>query len=268
MDARLRRKLHSAAGVTGVGIGDEIMAAGEARRVRASDPRKVRILGVDGAPRWHPIWDGNPSLAKLDELGDFQIVRNGPNARPYIAGKNAVRWTWKAFETTPGEIYFTDAELEFARDYRPQIVIEPTIKKGASVNKQWGHDRWERLSRMAIAAGYAVTQVGAQQARVLPGAAFILTPDFRRAAAVLANARLYVGPDGGLMHAAAALGVPAIVIRGAFVSERCTGYSSQRNFYSGPGLGCGMRIRCPCCIAAMAKITPEAVLSAVGDILQ
>ena len=57
------------------------------------------------------------------------------------------------------------------------------------------------------------------------------------------------------------------MIRGAFISEKCTGYSAHRNLFTGEGLGCGMRVPCSCCAKAMAAITPEMVLNELREIL-
>lgn len=251
-----------------IGWGDELIASGQARLAQHGDARRVQILDANGAPRWHAAWDGNPRFARPDERGDFQRISNAPNCRPYIAGKTPARWTWREFQCAPGELYFTLAEQSFGLRHQPQIVIEPNIKPGASPNKQWGGPRWRAFAALAIAAGYRLTQLGAVGTRVVPGAQLIETPDFRRACAVLSRAQAYVGPDGGLMHSAAALNVPAIVIRGAFISEKCTGYASQRNLFTGKGLGCGMRVLCSCCVRAMAEITPETVVSELRGILE
>lgn len=228
----------------------------------------MKILDYLGLPRWHPIWDGNPRLARPEEGGDLQTIVNSGNARPYIVGKTSERWTWREYDCEPGEIYFTPAERAFASGFRPHVVVEPTIKLKASPNKQWPYPHWRRLIRLLSAAGHPVTQLGPLGTRQTPEVARIVTPDFRKAAAVLANARLYIGPDGGLHHAAAAMGVPAIVIRGAFISEKVTGYVHHRNFFNGEGLGCGMRTPCSCCARAMHAITPESVADAALEILR
>lgn len=256
----------SLAGVANIGWGDEIMATGQARRAQLTDPRQVQILDKTGAVRWHPIWDGNPRIAKPDEFGDFQRITNGPDARPYIVSKTMARWTWRSYECTPGEIVLTDAEQEFASPHRPQIVIEPTIKSGASPNKDWGVDRWRRFVSLATKAGLFVCQLRPPGTRAIDGAKVIMTPDFRRACAVLANALAYVGHEGGMHHAAAALGIPAVVIFGGFISPAQTGYTSHRNLFTG-GEPCGMRVPCAHCADAMAAITPWIVFDELRGIL-
>ena len=66
-------------------------------------------------------------------------------------------------------------------------------------------------------------------------------------------------PEGGLHHAAAALGTPTIVIFGGFISPRQTGYPHQVNLFTG-GTPCGMRRRCDHCEQAMRRVAIEEVL--------
>ncbi len=195
----------------------------------------------------------------------MQRLVNGPGLRPYIAGKSPQQWTWRHWDCTPGEIYLSDAERDFARPHAPEIVIEPTLKPNASPNKQWGMERWRRFVRLARRAGYRLVQLAPPGHIALDRVEMIHTTDFRLACAVLANARAYVGHEGGLHHAAAALGIPAVVIFGGFISPAQTGYAMHRNLFSG-GTPCGMRTPCAHCAAAMQNITPEQVLAELESI--
>jgi ADP-heptose:LPS heptosyltransferase len=248
-----------------MGFGDELMVTGQVRRMQQTDRRKVQVLDKNGRPRWESIWYNNPRLARPDEQGDFQTLINGPNIRPYIAHKTADRWYWKEHECTPGEIFLTEAEIRQARLYRPQIVIEPNLKPRASPNKHWGMDRWQAFAKLAKKAGYSLTQFGAPGTRPIQYATMICTPGFRQACAVLANASAYVGHEGGMHHAAAALGIPAVVIFGGFISPAQTGYATHRNLFTGDE-PCGMRVPCRHCAAAMAAITPQDVLKQLMEI--
>jgi ADP-heptose:LPS heptosyltransferase len=89
----------------------------------------------------------------------------------------------------------------------------------------------------------------------------------RQASAVLAGAALLISPEGGLHHAAAALGLRAVVIFGGFISPATTGYDLHRNFFTG-GQACGMRLACAHCAEAMARITPEEVAAAAREQLE
>ena len=59
------------------------------------------------------------------------------------------------------------------------------------------------------------------------------TTTFRHALQVLSKAKLFVGTDGGLHHAAAALGIPSVVIWTGFTSPRHLGYDTHRNIHDG-----------------------------------
>jgi hypothetical protein len=244
-----------------VGWGDELMASGQAKRAQETDPRRVQILGADGIPRWHPAWAGNPRIARADEVGDFQQIVNGPNARPYIAGKTPECWTWRDYEPVPGEIYFTNEEARFGSRNVAHIIIAGSLKPSASPNKQWG--KWKEFAALAKAAGLGLTQLGG---RPIPYCRQVQTTTFRDACAVLSTARAFVGNEGGLHHAAAALGIPGVVIFGGFISPRQTGYKMHRNIFTG-GEPCGMRVPCRHCSDAMNSITPERVLQELLEVI-
>ena len=245
-----------------MGWGDEIMVTGVARRLQESNPLRVRVLDKRGRARWHEIWEGNPRIAPPDRPGPVQTVTNGPGRRPYIERETEGRWIWRAWDCPVGEIYLTAREQALGARYPGRVILEPNLKPKASPNKDWGWARWDALARQLLRRGYPVAQLGSPATRVLPGVELIRTAGFREAAAVLASSRLAVLPEGGLHHAAAALGVPAVVIFGGYISPRQTGYARQVNLYAG-GEPCGMRTRCRHCAEAMNAILPEHILEHV-----
>lgn len=66
-------------------------------------------------------------------------------------------------------------------------------------------------------------------------------------------------------HAAAALGIPAVVIFGGYVSPAQTGYAAQMNLFTG-GQPCGRRTECAHCADAMSDITPAMVADALHQL--
>lgn len=242
-----------------MGYGDELLVAGHCRLLQQTDPRKVRL--DFGKRLWNAVWDHNPRIAALDENGDFQTYHPRVNGlRPYCAGKTPDRWTWREYKPPVGEIYFQPAELEMAARHAPDVVIEPNLKGKASPNKDWGADRWAKLISLMRSAGIRPVQLGPIGTRRFQGADLIETPTFRSACAVLARARAAVLPEGGLHHAAAAVGVRAVVLFGGYISPAQTGYETHANIFTG-GKPCGMRLACNHCARAMQKITPEMVLA-------
>lgn len=247
------------------------MCSGKARVMQLNDPRKVRITH-NGLVRWHEVWDHNPRIARPEEKGDFQVLQaRGPdNHRPYHTKKTDERWTYNlSFRADRGELYFSDAELEFGAKHGDLVIIEPNIKPKASPNKQWGWERWQKLADLMLAEGIFPTQfMGAPGARKLERVEVVQSPGFRSACAVIANAKACVLPEGGLHHAAAAVNTPAVVIFGGFTPVELTGYEGHTNLGASLGDACGMRVPCQHCAREMAGITPEHVLSELKALLQ
>jgi ADP-heptose:LPS heptosyltransferase len=226
------------------------------------------IRGANGVARWHDLWQGIPYIFGPHDTGASDSVMNGPNARPYIAAKSSMQWTWKEFRPPPGEIVLSTQHKDFGRLYSGRIVFEPHIKARASPNKRWPWVSWNKLAWILQGRGLRVTQIGQIGTTLLEQVDFVETKDFRHAVAILAGARAAVVHEGALHHAAAALGIPTVVLRGGFISPRVTGYEGQIDFFVGEDLGCGMRVPCQHCHAAMARIKPEQVAERVLDALR
>jgi hypothetical protein len=254
-----------------MGWGDDIMATGMAREAQLTDPRRVRLM-LEKGERWAEAYYNNPRLASPGQQGDFQTVMARENhLRAYTVSKGHDRWTWRAYTPPVGEIYLSDHEQAFGKQHAGRVIVEPNIKPNASPNKQWGWVRWNKLAWLLRQQGITVTQLGPDNTPVLEGAEMIVTRNIRHAAAVMANARAAVLPEGGLHHTAAVFGIPAVVIYGGYISPAVTGYAGQKAFFNGGPehpLGCGMRVACAHCADAMASITPEAVALALGEILE
>lgn len=259
-----------------MGYGDEIMVTGEARRRQeAGDPRPVAVLDRHGTPRRHPLWAGNPRIATPEAVArgvPVQTIVNGPGCRPYIdyGRTTATCWAYTDWRATPGELY--DIERRKPQDY---VIVEPHIKAKASPNKDWGWERWQALiGRLDL----DWVQLGPPSTRLLDGVRHIETATFLAACRALTGARAAVLPEGGPHHAAAALGVPAVVIFGAMTSPANTGYDRHVNLVEpadgvpagrslSEGGPCGMRVPCGHCARAMASIEPETVASHLEQLL-
>jgi ADP-heptose:LPS heptosyltransferase len=201
------------------------------------------------------LWRGLDYIAKPGEHSDVQLV-DSPQLRRYRERADEMGSTWQAYRPIPAEIVFTAAEHAVAaRVPKGFVVIEPHIKRGrdGAANKDWG---WQRYADVvARLPDIRWLQMGDRYSRPLPGVEFVPTATFRQACAILARARAYLGPEGGLHHACAALCVPAVVIFGGYVSPAVTGYEGHVNLFSGRGLGCGRRLACDC--SCMATISCE-----------
>jgi hypothetical protein len=251
-----------------MGWGDELIVTGEARRLYQTNGRKVVVQDKHGQHRFHELWHGNPYIAtRSEKLYQVNYLRNCPGFRPYIKSKTETRWFWNEWQCVPGEIYLTQEEVAYAAQFSPGVVIEPNIKQKASPNKDWGRGRWVELINLLKSAGLSVSQLGSSGTQVLPGARLIHTPTFRMACAVLARATAAVLPEGGLHHAAAAVGLRrVVVIYGGFISPKQTGYYFHKNLFTGVE-PCGLRVLCEHCSDAMAAITPGLVAEEILGLL-
>lgn len=278
-----------------MGFGDALMATAQAREL--ANHTSLKVAFGDGVKvRWggpeQEVFQGNPRLATqdyVDQGHEVFWVENYSGHRPYIDRDRMVenfralfpqdkftmkrrldklpwRFTdWRARDVGPGEIYLTPNERWEARHWADKrfAVIEPGTKSGASPNKQWSSARYQEVARRL---GMSFIQFNPEHGP-LPDAVPVRTPSFRTACAILSHAAIYIGTEGGLHHAAAALGVPAVVYHGGYISPDTTGYEGQIALYRDNCSPCGQRVNCPHCRAIADEITADEALDAIRSIL-
>ena len=236
-----------------MGIGDEIMALGQAKAAG----RKVQILDKAGNRRWHPLWERASYIARPGEPGDFPGILNGPSCRPYIDYKRTTkdRWQFTDWRTSRGELF------GIRPDPRAEglVLIEPHIKATASPNKQWG--RWQELVDAYPEIAWA--QLGNAGTKWLKRVVPLETRDFAHACNLIASCDTAVLPEGALHHVAGALGRRVVVLFGGYLRPETTGYQAHINLAVDDPEALGWRIRHPACARAWSKITPDTVFEAV-----
>lgn len=254
-----------------MGYGDVLMSMGEARALHKRTKQPVMIVGRDGRPIVSDLFAGIPYIIQRpSKSGPFQRIVNGPGVRPYIAGKTEERWSWRLYKPEPAELKFTDAELTFAEKYRGMIMVEPNTKSVGHDNKAWSAINWQQLDSAVWSAGLRLgrlVQCGPGSTRWLLHATPAVTDTFRQALAVLSVCRAFIGTEGGLMHGAAAVGVPGIILWSEFISPEITGYSMHRNLRHA-GKPCGARTDCPSCRQSMYAISVTEVVTNLKEILK
>ncbi len=245
------------------------MARGaKARGKRAAFGDGQRIIFGPWAER---IFRYNPHIARPgdERASDLEWINHHKGNRLYNQiSPCRSKWIWNMdFRPIAGEMFFSDEELQFAESVGSGfVVLEPNVPthKSVSPNKDWGAARYAAVADELRAAGQRVIQFWYDTARIrTPSAAPLLTPSFRHALAVLARAALYIGPEGGLHHGAAAVGIPAVVLFGGFIPPEVTGYTTHTNL-TGGAAACGNLAPCRHCVAAMNAISVETVMLAAG----
>lgn len=246
-----------------MGAGDWLMATAMVRELFDRHRQKVMVVGLDQKPRWSEVFDNNPKIVKSSAGRHVKLLHAG-GARPYIVGKTSTKWTWRAGTGgKPGEIYFLPAEHQWAKAYADGVMIEPNVKAVGHDNKAWPFERWQELVKTL---DLPWVQCGGEGTRWLEGVRRVETPSFRHAAAVLRESKTFVGSEGGLMHAAAAVGKPSVILWSEFIDPTITGYTMHRNIrHAGPS--CGSRVSCPGCKAAMEAITVDEVAGNLKELV-
>ena len=242
-----------------MGLGDWVMASAQVKEANERTGKKV-MLG-DGKRYFFEkeIFANNPRMAVPGE--ECTWVPNYGGSRPYITGSLNKHFIFNDnWRPSPGELFFSDAELEWSDRYSPDnpyIVIEPNVKNRFThgVNKAWPY--WEDISR----ANLPFLQLGDGTGKLFESSK---TNTFREALLLLRNAALFVGTDGGLHHAAAALNIPAVVIWTGFSSPKHLGYDTHTNVHKG-GKPCGNYGGvCSHCAEIAKSISPDEVLAAIN----
>lgn len=250
-----------------MGSGDQLMGSGMAKGAKARGERVAFGNGVSILWDQHSaeVFRGNPNIAPPGHEHHPDIIWI-----PYYKGhrlynshdKAGDRWIWNLdFHAVPGEIFLDKAERTAGSRYGSGFVLieNQTVKwKSVAPNKDWGRENYQSVADMLRGAGHRVVQFVYDDSKPLAGVEQLRTTSFRDALAVMANAALYIGPEGGSHHGAAAVGIPAVVLFGGFIPPSVTGYATHANMTGGVE-ACGSLHACPHCKAAMAAISVDDV---------
>ncbi len=254
--------------------GDDLMTTGMARRLKTRFPDRKILIGDGQREYASPIFLNNPNIDHLGFIrpGDPVLwIHDFPGHRPYINYTQSTpdRFVFLPYRPLKGDLFFTEREIQFVKKamgkLRSFVVIEPTVGTFCGANKDWGFDRWQAVvDRLRDKKTFV--QFGKKEKQTLKGVTRIATEDFRTACAILSFAKLFIGPEGALHHAAAALDIPGVVIFGGRISPETTGYSIHANLYVDlPGSPCGRISPCAHCRECMARISVPKVLQAVEN---
>lgn len=260
-----------------MGYGDEIIGTGLARGAKA---RGKRIAFGDGKKidwgGWcEEMFRNNPNIAKPGSEGqsDLEWINHCKGARLYNSlDRVNRRWIWNYdFKVKPGQFYFNQNEKDFASSFAKNfIVIEPNVpwQKEVASNKDWGEQNYRTVASALKKSGYRMIQFKHKNSRrILSEAQIVETVFFREVIAALSRASLYIGPEGGMHHAAAAVGVSAVVLFGGFIPPEVMGYDNH-TCLTGGVKACGNVKPCKHCHDAMNSITAQQVIDAAERYLQ
>ena len=240
-----------------MGFGDQLLASGIAKKAKLKHPGRPICIGDGTQVEWGVVFENNPGLSK-EVVPGCVWVHSHKGFRPYVDYTKTTKekFAWKRdFKADPGELFLKEEELHWTQtDF---VYIEPNIKGWLGPNKDWGFDNWQ-----AVVKSLPEIRFIQGPGRKLEGVEQVETTGFRDACALLSRSSLFVGTDGGLHHAAAALNKKAVVIWGGYTHPRNLGYETHTNLHAGVE-PCGNTKPCEHCRSAMKKITVERVVESI-----
>lgn len=178
------------------------------------------------------------------------------------------------------EIYFTSIEWEMRHCLwfklgvvPPVILIEPHTKEDYfGTLRAWPFERWQELIlRLRQKVDFPIVQVGLGGKPVLEGIIDATGRfSFRQTAMLMAQSRLFLGTDGGLMHLANAVGTLSVILWSGVNAPSFLGYPNLHHIVHkwvdcSP---CGRKGTCPFEHRCMTAISVEDVFSACMEELR
>ena len=197
----------------------------------------------------------------------------------HLAGKRSCRDFPAALVVSAAESAWADAWLrEQGLAGTPFLLaVSPSAAYGGA--KAWPPDRFRELIRawgashpensVLLLGGPSERERIAVVAAGLPGSVHNLAGllSLRRSIAVLSRCRLFVGNDSGLMHIAAALGLPLVAIFGPTEPGRTAPLANRfRLLHHGADCAPCQRRECPVDHRCMTVVSVDEVLGAVAEL--
>jgi hypothetical protein len=216
---------------------------------------------VNSFVRWMGGKLVDPHYARYDSQTDRHVYQAGHQiavmcAAAGITGPIALR----------PYVYLSEAERAAGRLAEGQVVIHSSgaAARYAIPNKEWFPERFAQVST-ELSRRFPVVQIGSATDPLLPGVRDLRgKTSLRETAAILSQARVFVGLEGFLMHLARAVECRAVIVYGGHSNPAQLGYSANCNLYTPlPCAPCGQRSTCARERECMRAISPEAVLAGV-----
>lgn len=181
---------------------------------------------------------------------------------------------------TVGEFYLTSQEEQQAEKLLRSSGLGHFVAIDSDTKEEWfgrlrtwPFERWQLFANQWRAAmpGLPLVQVGVEKSKRLSGVVDLCgKTSLREAAWILKRSCLFVGSDGALMHAAAALGVRSLILWSGVNLPGFLGYPEQQRvlFANAPCAPCGNLGWCDFSHRCMLDLTVEDVLFQARQLLE
>jgi len=260
------------------GLGDELLLSAVARElVRAHPGAAVWVRSRYGFPFKDSVRKGIPPRgARSVEVIYQNPTLYSPQAHSPFPGHLVQQMLDKFSLDTGLRTRAEDLRPELDLRLRPKpsggrpSVILHTRPNSRLSSKDWGLQRWQRLSSLLRDAGIHVRQVGGTSEPLLESVEDLRGTPPGELPAIFLESSAVICVVGFLMHLAEAVGLPAIVLYGGREHPAIDGYPDQVHLCSEPlpcrgrwGCHLGPDLECPHGMKCMEQLTPELVLREV-----
>jgi hypothetical protein len=245
-----------------MGLGDDLMITNFVEQEKKKHPNKQIVIGNLEEKIIYDslIYLNNPNITPINKVNrdkPIHFINYHNRNRPYIDYQNSNNDNWKwnmKFSPTPGKIYLAENEKTTAMtilnaakaqwnnnnssNFKAVIFFESTSTKiensfyfNKMKNKDWGESNWQEII-YRLKSDYLIIQSKHEKSKKFEGTYYSsIDFDFRTACAIMNECDLFLGPEGGFGHAAAALGKKAVLYFGGWIHPKVTGYNFHENIY-------------------------------------
>lgn len=260
------------------GYGDTLLVSAVARELK----KKYGEIEIIINRAKSELLENNPNIDKVGQryygidlnyhYGKYTIKKNPGNTLIQIMCKKVGVDNPKNMV----DIYLTKEEIQYATMYtkkinRPIITFHTTSNNFDNSRKLWPITYWEKIVHI-LRNDYTFIQLGNSSEIPIRGSInFLGKQNIRLSIALIKKADLHLGIVSSLMHGAAAVGTPAIILFGGF--ERFALHQYENMYPVESHIECSPCIKvdekmqqCPFNNRCMFEITPEMVIDKMSVI--
>ncbi len=270
----------------GTAPGDDLLCTVVLREMRKRGQKRIWMMSN------HPqLFSGNRDAAKVvpveDRFRDYamlwgaryqpleyagydpQLDRGQPTTGHVITELCIRAGVTGKIEIRP-YFYPTDAEKEKAAWAKGMIIIQSSglAAKWPMRNKEWYPERFQEVINRRK-KDFKFAQIGSATDPLLNEAMDLRgKTSIRESAAILSQARLFVGLEGFVMHLARSVECPAVIVFGGRTAPGQFGYGCNINLYSAvPCAPCWFWNRCDYNRMCMENIAAPQVVNAIEEMM-
>lgn len=276
---------------TGYGVGDILMASGVLRAWRrihnrgrvlivSRFPELFRhnpdVLGAAAEDRYQHFFNffAKPFIWRVGNILDARTIKPtypfpAPGRHLMDSMAETIGITLLPEERRPF-LYLTRTEMDAQHWAKACVAVQSSSTTYWTPNKNWVPGRMQSVINGLNALGCKVIQLGIVEDEALENVTDLRgKTTLREGAAILANVKLFIGLEGGLIHTARAVNCPAVVIYTGYTTPTETGYPENINIRAdSAGESCWSRVPCEHCKQSAENVKIEEVVGEAKFMLE